>query len=144
MRTFFRPYFKSILVAGGASVSVELNDSSGTPLGCNFVNIDTSGDTTMTNNYIVVEPSGMLTGVPVGPSGVVEDGASSVNGSGVLGAGCKASGGTTQLVLGAGDRVFAINISNYGVDTTNTNCLITYGNVMTENTFKSNIYPAGS
>jgi hypothetical protein len=153
MRTVFRPFFKVIDILGTAANNtsgVELRDSGGNLVSCNFVSVATSGDDTTAGNVLVLEPSGMTSNVPVGPSAVesggvlwMYGGASSLTGSGALGDACS-PGGTAQLVLGIGDRVEVVNLTNFGPGAGTIRCIITYGNVNVQNPIKDVGFGRGS
>ena len=150
MRTVFRPFCKVIKITEGASLGVDLLDSSGSPISCNFVSVETSASTNDSRYGILfLEPSGMTSNVPVGPSGMVDGGASSTTGSGMLGDMCKSNNGVAQLVLGIGDRVSAINLTLQPLDspsdaTKASICFITYGNVNVQNPLKDVHYGRGT
>lgn len=163
MRTVFRPYIKFVNVPAnggtGGAIGVQLNDDRGYPISCNFVSVTTSAGTGADENWLLLTPSGMKSGVPLGPSGFnsVAEGhgangasgttASANDGSGILGDVCPANGGTAQLVLGIGDRVESINLSNWGTDVgleAEIACMITYGNVNVQNTIRDTMFGRGS
>ena len=98
---------------------------------------------------MLLEPSGMSSNVPTGPSGIFNGpgGASAVDGSGMLGDMCQGNAGTAQLVLGIGDRVSAVNVTAWntgGVTGLMVRCILTYGNVNVQNTLKDGEYGRGS
>jgi len=155
MRTVFRPFCKVLKIFEGTTSGIQLLDSSGSPVSCNFVSLETSsGGDDSRNGLILLEPSGMTTGVPEGPSGIVDGGASSMTGSGMLGDMCRSNNGIAQLVLGIGDRVKAINVTNTTLETSGTPptgdgdlavvCFITYGNVNVQNPLKDVQYGRGT
>jgi len=151
MRTIYRPFVKTFLVESTFTSGVTLTDSTGGEISCNFVNLTTSaGSGDSRHNVILLEPSGMTSNVPTGPSGMVDGGASAIDGSGMLGDIAQPNNGVAQLVLGIGDRVSAVNITNMVTEVTDTTangtfvrCFLTYGNVNVQNTLKDGQYGRG-
>ena len=156
MRTIYRPFVKTFLVESTFTSGVTLTDSTGAEISCNFVNLTTSsGSNDSRSNLIFLEPSGMTSNVPtgaiVGVSGMEEGGCSAIDGSGALGDCCSPNNGVAQLVLGIGDRVSAVYISNMVTEVTDTTangtfvrCFLTYGNVNVQNPLKDGEYGRGS
>jgi hypothetical protein len=151
MRTVFRPFLKVIDVIGNAVSGVELKDSTGSLVSCNFVSVTTSGGANTDGAVIILEPSAMTSNVPLGSSALditdrskwTPDGASAVDGAGALGDSC-APGGTAQLVLGIGDRVECVFLSNISTAGGTVKCLVTYGNVNVQNPLKDGDWGRGS
>ena len=162
MRTIYRPFVKTFLVESTFTSGVTLTDSTGAEISCNFVNLTTSsGSNDSRSNLIFLEPSGMTSNVPTGPSvgasagsgtgEIVASGCSAIDGSGALGDCCSPNNGVAQLVLGIGDRVSAVSISNMPAEVTDTTangtfvrCFLTYGNVNVQNPLKDGEYGRGS
>jgi len=138
MRTVYRPFTKIIDVAGTGAVTVDLRDSNTAVVSCNYVSVE-SASGTAADGFIFVQPtsgitaSGMVATVALPPD--------TIAGSGMLGVACPNLNGICQLVLGIGDRVMQISLTNTGA--TATTCIVTYGNVNVQNPIKDTGYGRG-
>ncbi len=139
MRTVYRPFSKVITVAGGAEVSVELRDSNASVVDSNFVSVE-SVSGTAADGYIFVQPtSGLLA---AGTSATTVLTPTTADSSGMLGVILPNLNGIGQLVLGIGDRVNTVSLINTGAS--DTNCVVTYGNVNVQNILKDTKFGRGS
>ena len=159
-RSYSRPFTKIIMMSTNQqNMSVDLVDSSGGALPCNFVSVDTSS-AAAAPTWLELHASsmGQLTGVGAGPDDTIPryasgggqvvplaqetSGTLGVGGSGLLMTACVGNGGTAQLPLGGGDSVKSVGLRlAYNPASTADNVLVilTYGNVRTGNTLKDDL-----
>ena len=158
-RSYFRPFTKILLMSTNQqNMAVDLVDSSGGALPCNFVSVDTSTGATKPT-WVELHASSMTqwTGVPSGtmtipryasgggdsvPLAEATSGTLGVGGSGLLMTACVGNGGTAQLPLGGGDSVKSVGLRlayNPASIADNVLVILTYGNVRTGNTLKDDL-----
>ena len=139
MRTVYRPFTKIIDIAAAATANVELRDSASGIVSCNFVSVE-SASGTAADGFILVQPTVGITAQFYVATNASQP--SAADGSGMLGVACPNLNGVAQLVLGIGDRVEKISLINTG--TTDTKCIVTYGNVNVQNPIKDTHYGRGN
>lgn len=130
-RTVYRPFTKIIDVAATGTATVDLRDSNTAVISCNFVSVE-SASGTAADGFIYVQPTSGITAS--GMVATTADGPTAPDGSGMLGVACPNLNGVCQLVLGIGDRVKQISLINTG--SSDTTCIVTYGNVNIQNPIK--------
>ena len=130
-RTVYRPFTKIIDVGATGTATVELRDSNTAVISCNFVSVE-SASGTAADGFIYVQPTSGITAS--GMVATIADGPTAADGSGMLGVACPNLNGVCQLVLGIGDRVKQISLINTG--SSDTTCIVTYGNVNIQNPIK--------
>ena len=138
MREHFRPYSLVAQLSNTNVSSINLTDSAGTALACNYVSVEGSGDgvgwfsvaassisvAAATDNN--VQPASALLGIT----------------SGLIGGIAPMSKGVVQFVLSDADRVSQLDLSLNTNDVTN--LMISYGQVQTGNPLRDGERPIGN
>jgi hypothetical protein len=144
MRQAFRPYVKLVGVTDQAPVTVNLTDSSGTAIDCNYIQVeDVSGHTGAGggDDFFLVIPNGLSTaeGEANFPdaSGITNNSA-----SGIAGGIASVPTGTVVLSLAPSDVSNSIRLSQS--NTSDHLYAVTYGNVRVTNSFADNKLPTGN
>ena len=148
MREYFRPYNKIITITDADPHTVELTDSAGAKLECNYVSVTSVSGTE--GDYFQVIPSGVntiygpagggtLSGRDLGPSAYPDASArTSNNASGVLGLVAGAEAGTAILSLAPQDSTNAVIISMRTAPGNSNTLGVTYGQVRLANQMADN------
>jgi hypothetical protein len=132
-RSFYRPFTKVLDLAADTSYTVDLTDSAGQTLKCNFVSLECSAaGTTGQHNFVLLSASSLASGTNAFDS--------VVGGSGTLGVVAQSNGGVAQLPLGLANGVENVGLQVSGETTF---AILTYGNVMVGNTLKDSQRPQG-
>ena len=137
MEVQFRPY---TIVASLASVtpsSIELRDTAGNSLDCNYISVESSGtaDSFFSVSYDAPGITTPLANQTTAPSLLGTT-------SGITGGIARSSGGVVEFLLSDNDRVSTIKISP-SVATART-YFITYGQIQRGNPGRDNLRPIGS
>ena len=131
-REFLRPFTKVITIADGDAHSVDLTDSAGTILSCNYITVEAvSGGGT---SFFQVIPSGIPGTVNMSPTAFVAStvyAAEAGIAQGINGLASNNSGGSIVLGLAPFDAVSRVVISQG--DTARTAYAVSYGNVALSN-----------
>jgi len=135
METQFRPY--TILARLTDVSSIELQDTSGNSLDCNYISVESSGTG---NSFFSVSYNAPGITTPLAN----QTAASALLGttSGITGGIARSSGGVVDFLLSDKDRVNTIKISP-SVATVK-NYFITYGQIQRGNPGRDNLRPIGS
>ena len=140
MRQNFRPYTLVIDTTDlSAGFDVDLKDSAGAALACNYISLTVSGDSTIGHVRMSANFPGLTT-----PSDSFETPAEAIGttASGVPSVYTVVGGESATMVLPDRDRVSSVNIrSNEG---TNAIAIITYGQVSVGNNLRDQERPAGN
>lgn len=128
MREFFRPYTKLVTLASQDASTVELHDTSGNLLDCNFVTVEAASGTG--SSFFLAVPSGINVAKAAADS-VVASALGTLTTSGVNGLTSSNSGGSVVFGLGDFDKIKALILSQ--ADSASVNYLINYGNVNLSN-----------
>lgn len=133
MREFFRPYTQIITLTNLTKSQVFLNDTSGTPISCNYVTVHPVSSSAS-------NPDGIFSIIPVGLNGSLNTPAGSQatadsmgdnTGSGITGVVTSQAGGVATLALGPFDSINSIYISQSNEK--DTTYAVTYGIVSLAN-----------
>jgi hypothetical protein len=145
MRDYFRPYSLAVYSDDIVPSGVTLTDSAGTPLKCNYVSVESSGQGgdgffSVTLSSIQVSAAaapgtGLLAGAPV-PAAALEGIT-----SGLIGGTAPDNKGVVEFVLSDADRVDTIHISQSTAGPTR--YFINYGEVQHGNDLRDNLRPKG-
>jgi len=125
-REYLRPFTKAVTINDAAANTVELRDSAGNLMDCNYVTVEAvSGNG---NSFFLATLSGVNVGM-----GATDYLANSMNGiaSGVNGLASNNNGGSVVFGLSHFDSVQAVVISQAAADTVT--YLVSYGNVTLSN-----------
>ena len=137
METQFRPY--TILATFGTTdgSSIELRDTSGNSLDCNYISVESSGGN---NTFFTVSYDAPGITTPLAS----QTAASALLGttSGITGGLGKSNGGVVEFLLSDSDRVSTIQLSPSTV--AEATYFITYGQIQRGNPGRDNLRPIGS
>jgi len=132
-RSFYRPFTKVLDLAANTSYTVDLTDSAGFSLPCNFISLEcSSAGSTTSPDWVLLSASSLASG-----TNAFDD---VVGGSGTLGVVANSQGGVAQLVTGMNAGLTTVGLQVSGAATV---AFLTYGNVMVGNTLKDNQRPQG-
>jgi len=134
MRQVIKPFTKIFTVTSGTSEIIELRDTSGTLLDCNYASVETNAGVA-TTGYVHVEPSSIYAN-PVDLSAT--SGVASFSGAG--GVSFQTGGGPIELSVADADRFNALKITAYG---SNALLLLNYGVIKHQNPLRDNDRPGG-
>ena len=143
METQFRPYAMVIQLTTATASGVELKDSGGNRLKCNYVSVEASGANPDAFFQVAVDPGDN----PLSLTTPVTSTLSANNSLGVTASGCvggyaSVNKGIVEYLLSDPDRVADIRIS---LDEAGAcNFFITYGQIQAGNTLRDNERPVGS
>jgi hypothetical protein len=137
METQFRPYTILASLASVTPSSIELRDTSGNSLECNYISVESSGtaDSFFSVSYDAPGITTPLANQTTAPSLLGTT-------SGITGGIARSSGGVVEFLLSDNDRVSTIKISP-SVATART-YFITYGQIQRGNPGRDNLRPIGS
>jgi len=137
METQFRPYTILASLASVTPSSIELRDTSGSLLECNYISVESSGttDSFFSVSYDAPGITTPLANQTTAPSLLGTT-------SGITGGIARSSGGVVEFLLSDSDRVSTIKISP-SVATART-YFITYGQIQHGNPGRDNLRPIGS
>ena len=143
MRQAFRPYVKLVSVTDQAPVTVNLFDSSGTAINCNYIQVEAVSGHNAGNSehYFLVVPNGLSTAegeANFPDANVIPDNST----SGIAGGIASISTGTVVLSLAPSDVSNSIRLSQ--AETQAHIYAITYGNVRVTNSSADNKLPTGN
>jgi len=137
METQFRPYTILATAASVTPSSIELRDTSGSLLECNYISVESSSviDSFFSVSYDAPGITTPLTN---------QTAANALLGhtSGITGGIGRSSGGVVELLLSDSDRVSSIQISPS--TTAEATYFITYGQIQHGNPGRDNLRPIGS
>ena len=138
--TTLRPYTKVVTVTTGQTLPIELRDTSGTLLECNYIRVNTSG-VPILGSFDSVDFTVYLSGVEGLTTTNTPAGTGTADGSGFCGVVGQGDGiNPVEIFLDDQDRVSEIQIySPQG-----RNYSITYGNIRFINPMRFNDRPKGS
>ena len=135
-RSFYRPWTKVVgPILTNTVTEVDLTDSTGRTLECNFISVECSATT---GGILQLHASSIPSGVTISETQAAADV------SGFMGTATTQSGGVAQLVMGLGDVTNKIQLLTYSTPATGVLCFINYGNVMQGNTLKDAQRPRGN
>ena len=134
MRQVIKPFTKIFTVTSGTSEIIELRDTSGTLLDCNYASVETNAGVA-TTGYVHVEPSSIYAN-PVDLSAT--SGVASFSGAG--GVSFQTGGGPIELSVADADRFNALKITAYDA---NALILLNYGVIKHQNPLRDNDRPGG-
>lgn len=136
MLTTLRPYTKVVEVTADTNVVIDLKDSAGSSLDCNYITVDASGGNTTNDFFVYLSSIPGLTN-PETPNTPVN--ATTSGFCGIMGT---APGiRPVELFLDNQDRVNKITIY---CQTATINAVVTYGNIHVANALRFNDTPKGS
>ena len=137
METQFRPYTILATATSVTPSSIELRDTSGNSLDCNYISVESSG---VGNSFFSVSYDAPGIATPLANQTT----APSLLGhtSGITGGIARSSGGVVEFLLSDSDRVSTIKIIP-SVQTVRT-YFITYGQIQRGNPGRDNLRPIGS
>ena len=137
METQFRPYTILASLASVTPSSIELRDTSGNSLECNYISVESSGtaDSFFSVSYDAPGITTPLANQTTAPSLLGTT-------SGITGGIARSSGGVVEFLLSDNDRVSTIKISPSVA--TARNYFITYGQIQRGNPGRDNLRPIGS
>jgi len=143
-RTFYRPYTKVLTpITTDTVTEVDLMDSNGRALPCNFISVECSSSNT--DGFVQLHASSLKVAPNSNrnPRNIDSQNHAAVGASGFMGTATTPAGGVTQLVMGLGNYAEKVQLRTYGITGTGVTCIVTYGNVMAGNTLKDNELPQG-
>ena len=122
---------------------VDLTDSNGKVLPCNFISVECSSD--VGTGFLQLHASSLKVGPNTDRNPIPHSSEThaAVGASGFMGTATTTGGGVAQLVMGLGNYAEKVQLLTYGITGTGVTCFVTYGNVMTGNTLKDNELPQG-
>jgi len=136
METQFRPYTKVVELTTTGSNTIDLKDSAGELLKCNYISVESSGAVNLFFQ-VAYDAPGITT--PLSNQSLAD--AMVGDTSGVTGGVGKSNGGVVELLLSDKDRVSSIRLSQSGAGSRL--YLITYGQIQTGNPMRDNERPIG-
>ena len=149
MEVQFRPYSMAVQITDAAQDAIELKDSGGNRLKCNFVSVEASGDGSDAYFRVAVNPGDRLEEASAGgtlttPVASSETPAAALGtvASGICGGYASVNKGVVEYLLSDSDRVSKIYIQQS--EAANTNFWITYGQIQGGNIYRDNERPVGS
>ena len=138
MEAQFRPYGLTATLANTNASSITLKDTAGTPLNCNFISVEASGENPDAYYRVAMEPASSVTPL----ANFVDTSASMGATSGIVGGYASVNKGVVEFLLADVDRTSTIQIQ---LDENGAcNFFITYGQVHHGNPGRDNLRPAGS
>jgi len=137
METQFRPYTILATAASVTPSSIELRDTSGSLLECNYISVESSGttDSFFSVSYDAPGITTPLANQTTAPSLLGHT-------SGITGGIGRSSGGVVEFLLSDKDRVSTIQICPS--TTAEATYFITYGQIQRGNPGRDNLRPIGS
>ncbi len=142
MEIQFKPYGMMATLDGASDAqeasSITLKDTAGTPLKCNFVSVEASGENHDAYFRLAIESASQTT--PIGGYCAASGAVGTT--SGIVGGYASVNKGVVELLLADVDRSDTIELA---VDQAGaTNFFITYGQIQSGNRLRGNERPAGS
>ena len=137
MLTTLRPYTKVVTVTADTNVVIDLKDSAGSSLDCNYITVDASGAGGAAADFFVYLSSVPGLTNPLTPTGTVNPDVSGFCGIMGVAPGVK----PVELFLDNQDRVNKITVF---CKTSNLDVVVTYGNIHVANALRFNDTPKGS
>lgn len=131
MREVYRPYSKIITLTDETVTTVNLTDSEGTALECNYIQVAAVSGSS--DGYFFVSPTASTTAASIGNDLSASRGIIANQETGVV-----------VLSLPASDVTSSIKISQTTGSTPDTTYAITYGNVRLSNTLRDNTLKRGN
>ena len=129
MRQTLKPYTKIYTVAADTTEVIELRDTSGTLIDCNYLSVEANHSVTA-EGYVHVEPSSIYAN-DVGLSAT----SGSVNFSGAGGVTFQRGGGPIELSVADFDRFNAVSITSYDAPA---ELILNYGVIKHQNPLRDN------
>ena len=146
MRQAFRPYVKVLKIgASTAKLKVDLTDSSGTPMECNYIQVEPLAGGFESGWFLVVpiiSASSTAMAADSMPTASSIEVLTGIDLSGVTGGAGNMITGAVVLSLATGDKSKSLYISQSSA--TATWYSITYGNVRVSNSLSDNQLPTGN
>lgn len=133
MRQVLKPFTKIYTVTSGTTEVIELRDTSGTLLDCNYASIESNTILT-TTGYIHVEPSSIYA------NEVDLSATSGAGSSGAGGATIQTGGGPIEFSVADSDRFNALKVTAYQ---STAPLIINYGVIKHQNPLRDNDRPPG-
>jgi len=142
MREQFRPYTMILGPFTDTTVSaVNLVDTGGTQLKCNYISVEGSGSNGTTMFTARIDAADLTTPLANQTTAALSRG---LTASGFVGGASKLVGGyPVEFVLSDGDRADSVTIQCTDADFTNAYFIVTYGQVWTGNPLRAGERPRG-
>ena len=129
MRQVLKPYTKTYTVAEGTTEIIELRDTSGTLIDCNYLSVEVNLSVAKTG-YVHVEPSSIYAN-----NVLLSSTSGSVDFSGAGGVTFQVGGGPVELSVADFDRFNAVSITSYDETAP---LILNYGVIKHQNPLRDN------